>query len=95
MASKVSVIVPVYNVERYLHKCIRSLLDQTYKNMEIILVDDDSTDRSSKICDEYAAGYPQIRVIHINNSGTSGARKRGLEQVSGTKIAFVIGYFLL
>ena len=89
MDSKVSIIVPVYNVEKYLHKCVRSLLNQTYENLEIILVDDESTDRCPQICDEYAASYPQIRVIHIKNSGTSGARKRGLDQATGTKIAFV------
>lgn len=89
MDIKVSVIVPVYNVERYLHKCVRSLLDQTYKNVEIILVDDESTDHCPQICDEFAASYPQIRVIHIKNSGTSGARKHGLEQASGAKIVFV------
>lgn len=69
MEIKVSVIVPVYNVERYLHKCVRSLLDQTYKNVEIILVDDESTDHCPQICDEFAARFPQIRVIHIKNSG--------------------------
>ena len=60
MDIKVSVIVPVYNVERYLHKCVRSLLDQTYKNVEIILVDDESTDHCPQICDEFAARCPQI-----------------------------------
>ena len=60
MEIKVSVIVPVYNVERYLHKCVRSLLDQTYKNVEIILVDDESTDHCPQICDEFAARFPQI-----------------------------------
>ena len=87
MDTKVSVIVPVYNVEKYLCKCVQSLLDQTYKNIEIILVDDESTDRCPQICDEYAASYPQIRAIHIKNSGTSGARKHGLDQATGTKIA--------
>lgn len=89
MNSKVTVIVPVYNMENYIHKCIQSLLDQTYKNIEIILVDDASTDRCPQICDEYAAKYPRVRTVHQKNTGVSGARNRGLEMATGTKIAFV------
>ena len=89
MNSRVTVIVPVYNTEKYIHKCMRSLLDQTYKNIEIILVDDGSTDRCPQICDEYAAKYQQVRTIHQQNTGVSGARNHGLEMATGTKIAFV------
>ena len=87
--SKVSVIVPIYNAEKYIHKCIQSLLDQTYKNLEIILVDDGSTDHCPQICDEYAAEYQRVRAIHQKNTGVSGARSHGLELATGTKIAFV------
>ena len=89
MHSKVTVIVPVYNTEKHIHKCMQSLLDQTYKSMEIILVDDGSTDRCPQICDEYAAKYQQVRAIHQKNTGVSGARNHGLEVATGTKIAFV------
>jgi len=89
MNSKVTVIVPVFNAEKYIHKCIQSLLDQTYKNIEIILVDDGSTDRCPQICDEYAAQYQQVRTIHQKNTGVSSARNHGLEMATGTKIAFV------
>ena len=89
MNTKVTVIVPVYNTEKYIHKCIQSLLAQTYKNIEIILVDDGSMDRCPQICDEYAARCPWIRSIHQKNTGVSGARNRGLEMATGTKIAFV------
>ena len=89
MNSKVTVIVPVFNAEKYIHKCIQSLLDQTYKNIEIILVDDGSTDRCPQICDEYAAKYQQVRTIHQKNTGVSSARNHGLEMATGTKIAFV------
>lgn len=88
MNSKVSIIVPVYNVEKYIHKCIQSLLDQTYKNIEIILVDDESPDRCPQICDAYAAKDPRVRTIHQKNTGVSGARKHGIEQASGARIAF-------
>ena len=89
MNSRVTVIVPVYNSEKHIHKCLQSLLDQTYKNIEIILVDDGSTDRCPQICDEYAAKYQQVRTIHQKNRGVSCARNHGLEMATGTKIAFV------
>ena len=89
MNSRVTVIVPVYNTEKHIHKCMQSLLDQTYKSMEIILVDDGSTDRCPQICDEYAAKYQQVRTIHQKNTGVSGARNHGLEMATGAKIAFV------
>lgn len=68
-SGKISIIVPVYNVERYLKKCVDSILLQTYNNLECILIDDGSTDRSSSICDEYTAKDSRIKVIHKDNSG--------------------------
>lgn len=88
-AEKISVIVPVYNVEKYLHKCINSILDQTYRNLEIILIDDGSTDNSGKICDEYALKDERIKVIHKENGGLSSARNAGLDICSGDYIGFV------
>ena len=75
----ISVIVPIYNVEKYLKKCIESIINQTYKNLEIILVDDGSTDDSGKICDEYASKDTRIKVIHKVNGGQSSARNAGID----------------
>ena len=86
---KISVIVPVYNVEPYLRKSINSLVEQTYSNLEIILVDDGSTDGSEAICDEYADRYPHIKVIHQKNAGQSAARNAGIEMAAGEWIAFL------
>lgn len=85
----VSVIVPVYNVERYLKKCIESIINQTYKNLEIFLVDDGSTDNSGKICDEYAKKDNRINVIHKENKGVSSARNAGINEAKGEWIAFI------
>lgn len=85
----ISVIVPIYNVEKYLSKCIESIIDQTYKDLEIILVDDGSTDSSGKICDEFASKDNRIKVIHKKNSGVSSARNQGLDKANGNYIAFV------
>lgn len=85
----VSVIVPVYNVEAYLAKCVQSLLDQTFSDLEILLVDDGSTDKSLAICDEYAAKDARIRVIHKENGGLSSARNAGIEAARGRYIGFV------
>lgn len=87
----VSIIVPVYNVEDYISECIESIQKQTYRNLQIILVDDGSTDRSSILCDEYAKQDRRIKVIHQPNSGLVMARKRGLECVEGTYVGFVDG----
>lgn len=87
--NNVSVVVPVYNVEKYLHRCIDSLLNQTCRPLEIILVDDGATDRSGLICDEYAARYDIIRVIHKENGGLSSARKAGWKAAKGEFICFV------
>lgn len=84
-----SVIVPVYNTEKYLRKCIESILDQTYSPLEIILVDDGSTDSSGKICDFYAQNYENVSTIHMKNSGITSARLKGVEQSTGNRITFV------
>ena len=86
---KVSVIVPVYNVELYIDRCIQSIIQQTYKNLEIILVDDGSTDNCGKICDEYALKDERIKVIHSENRGVGVARNIGLDCSTGEYLAFV------
>ena len=88
---KVSVIVPVYNTERYLNKAIDSLLIQTLENIEIILVDDGSTDGCSKICDDYAKMDDRVVVVHIKNSGQAVARNVALE-IANRKICNVFGF---
>jgi glycosyltransferase involved in cell wall biosynthesis len=85
----ISVIVPVYNVEKYLNECVDSILAQTYENLEIILVDDGSKDNSPKLCDEYAAKYPNIRAIHKQNGGASSARNVGIDASNGKFLAFL------
>ena len=85
----VSVIVPVYNVEKYLARCIDSILNQTLKNIEIILVDDGSTDLSPSICDEYSNKYENIKVIHKENNRVSAARNDGIKVAKGKYIGFV------
>ena len=84
----VSVIVPVYNARRYLKRCVRSLQNQTERNIEIILVDDGSTDGSGKLCDRFAARDSRIAVCHQKNGGVSAARNRGLELARGKYIMF-------
>lgn len=86
---RLSVIVPVYNVEEFLPVCIDSLLKQSVEAMEILLVDDGSTDGSGQICDKFALRDPRIRVIHKENGGLSDARNRGVEEAVGTYIAFI------
>ena len=85
----ISVIIPIYNVEKYLDKCIQSIVDQTYKNLEIILVDDGSPDNCPKICDEWAGKDKRIKVIHKPNGGVSSARNFGLDAANGKYIGFV------
>lgn len=85
----ISVIVPIYNIEEYLEKCINSIINQTYDNLEIILVDDGSTDNSGNICDEYKKIDKRIKVIHKANGGLSSARNAGLDIARGDLIAFV------
>ncbi len=85
----ISVVIPIYNTERYLNKCIESVLCQTYHELEIILVDDGSTDRSSQICDEIQKKDQRIKVIHQKNGGAADARNAGLRVASGQYISFV------
>jgi len=85
----ISVVVPVYNVEAYLPECLDSILNQTYRDIEIILVDDGSTDRCGEICDEYARRDARIRVFHTNNRGLAVARNLGLEHVRGSYVSFI------
>lgn len=85
----ISVIVPVYNTEQYLERCVNSIVDQTYRNLEIILVDDGSTDRSPRMCDEYAQKDGRIKVVHKVNGGLSDARNAGLQAATGTYIGYV------
>lgn len=87
----ISVVVPVYNVEKYLDKCIESIENQTYIHLEIILVDDGSTDSSGRICDSHAGRDKRIRVIHQKNRGRAAARNTGLENSSGEYLMFVDG----
>ena len=89
MNSKVSIIVPIYNTKKYLKRCIDSILSQTYQNLEIILVDDGSTDNSGKIADDYSKKDSRIKVIHQKNSGQSTARNNGIKETSGEFISFV------
>lgn len=89
MADLISVIVPVYNVEADLPRCLDSILSQTYPHIEIIAVDDGSPDNSGEILDCYAAKYPNIRVIHKKNGGVTSARLRGVKEASGQWIGFV------
>lgn len=86
---RISVIVPVYNVEPYLPRCVDSILAQTYPNLEVILVDDGSRDGSGRICDAYAAKDSRVRVIHKSNGGLSSARNAGIEAADGEYLSFV------
>ena len=88
MKPLLSVIVPVYNVEKYLKRCLESILVQSWNDYEIILVDDGSTDSSAQICDLYAEKYKMIRVIHKENKGLSDTRNRGIEKASGEYVYF-------
>lgn len=89
MKDLVSVVVPVYNVQNYISKCIDSIINQTYKNLEIIIVDDGSPDKCGQICDEYAAKDSRITVIHKENGGLSDARNCGMAAATGEYITFV------
>lgn len=89
MNPKLSVIIPVYRAERFLKRCLDSIVNQTYKNLEIILVDDGSPDKSGEICDAYEKKDRRIRVLHQENKGSSAARNTGLDMASGDYIGFV------
>ena len=85
----ISVIVPVYNVDNYLNRCLDSIINQSYKNFEIIIVDDGSTDKSPAICDSYSKKYDFISVIHQNNGGLSVARNTGILAAKGNFITYI------
>ena len=89
MSKLVSVIIPVYNVEKYIDECIKSILNQSYKNLDIILIDDGSTDNSGEICDRYKEYDDRIRVIHKNNGGSASAKNVGLKNILGEYLVFV------
>ena len=89
MGEKISVIVPVYNVETYLERCVESILHQTYTNFELILINDGSTDSSGQSCDHLAYQYENIKVYHIENAGVSNARNIGIQLATGVWITFV------
>lgn len=86
---KISVIVPVYNVQKYLSRCIDSILSQTFTDFELLLIDDGSKDNSGKICDEYAKKDERIKVFHEENRGVSSARNKGIENAFGKYISFI------
>lgn len=86
---KISVVVPVFNVEKYLPKCLDSILSQTYKNLEIILVDDGSPDKSGSVCDDYALKDKRITVIHKENAGVCSARNTAMKKITGDYLTFV------
>ena len=89
MNKKISVIVPVYNAETYLPQCIESILRQDYEDLELLLVDDGSSDKSVPICEEYGRRSEKIRVLAQKNSGVSAARNKGIENAKGDYIVFV------
>ncbi len=88
MEALVSIIVPAYNAEDYLEECLNSIVDQTYKKLEIIVVDDGSTDRSTEICDEYSIRDSRVRVLHQKNAGVAAARREGVLYAQGNYICF-------
>ncbi len=88
MNPKVSIVVPIYNGEKYIDNCIKNLLSQTYKNFEAILVDDGSTDMTSQMCDDYAKKDGRIKVIHQKNGGLSAARNAGTRKATGEYIVY-------
>lgn len=89
MNKLVSIIVPVYNVEKYLKRCMTSILEQTYSNLEILLIDDGSPDNSGNLCDEIQSTDERIKVYHKANGGLSSARNYGLERCTGEYIFFI------
>ena len=89
MGEKISVIVPVYNVEAYLERCVGSILQQTYTHFELILINDGSTDSSGQICDHLASQYENIKVYHIENAGVSNARNMGIQLATGSWVTFI------
>lgn len=88
---KISVIVPVYNVEKYLDRCVQSLFNQTYENIEIVLINDGSTDRSGEICDRYAQEDSRVKVLHQEYNGVADARNKGVAMATGEYVIFLDG----
>lgn len=86
---KISIIIPVYNIEKYIRECLDSVVNQTYKDLEIIIVDDGSTDNSGAICDEYVSRDKRIKVIHQTNAGAANAKNTALDHVTGEYVAFL------
>ena len=86
---KISVIVPVFNGKKYLHECVDSILAQTLKDFELLLIDDGSTDGSDIICDEYAVKDRRVRVVHKVNEGINATRRRGVHESNGEWVAFL------
>ena len=89
--SLVSVVVPVYNIKDYIEKCLKSIVSQSYDNLEIVVVDDGSTDESGKLCDEFAKKDKRVRVFHKKNGGLSDARNFGIKKSQGEIVALVDG----
>ena len=89
MNEMISVIIPVYNVEKYIERCLDSVISQSYPNLDIIIVDDGTTDKSGEICDKYALSDTRIRVFHTENAGLGEARNRGLREATGEYISFI------
>ena len=87
----ISVIVPVYNIEHYIARCVQSIINQDYPNLEVILIDDGSTDLSGKICDDFLEKDTRVKVIHKINGGLSSARNTGLDVALGKYISFIDG----
>ncbi len=87
--AKISVIVPVYKVEKYIHKCVDSILNQTFSEIEVILVDDGTPDRCGEICDMYAQQDSRVKVIHKENGGLSDARNAGMPYATGEYLIFI------
>ena len=92
--SVISIIIPVYNVETYLRRCLDSILSQSHQQLDIVLVDDGSTDNSGKICDEYAEADARIQAIHKENGGLSSARNAGLDKASATMLRMLTATIL-
>ena len=86
---KISIVIPIYKVEKYIDQCIQSVLNQTYQNLEIILVDDESPDKCPEICDQYAKADERVKVIHQKNLGLSGARNTGMQYITGNYVLFL------
>lgn len=88
MGKKVSIVLPIYNVEKYLNRCIKSILNQTYSDLEVILVDDGSPDGCPRLCDEWSKKDKRIKVVHKKNAGLGMARNTGIDMATGDFICF-------